>query len=221
MHGDAVAIVLAGGRSSRFGPAPGGKAAAEFDGESFLMRVCRTLSTEVPRVIVVAAPRQTVPALPAAAEVVRDTMPAAGPLAGLADGLRHALVAGSPAPRVAVFAACDIPLLHAAVVRLLLGAARQPGVRWAVPQVLGHPQVLLSAASVGILAEIQAAVAAGVRSPQAVLATLAAADPGAVCVLDEARVRGVDPGLDSFRDVDTPADLLRLATPLNPASPGR
>lgn len=221
MQRDAVAIVLAGGRSRRFGPVPGGKAAADFAGETLLARVCGTLAAELSRVTVVAAPGQVLPALPPGVEVVRDRTPGAGPLAGIADGLRHVLASASPEPRVAVFASCDIPLVRAGVVRMLLGEVRRPGVRWAVPRVLGHPQVLLSAGSVGLIHDIEAAVAAGVSSPRAVLAAVAAADPRGVFMLDEERLRGVDPGLESFLDIDTPGDLVRLASRANPASPGR
>jgi len=219
MQGDAVAIVLAGGRSRRFGQAAGGKPAAEFAGESFLARICRTLVAEVGRVIVVAAPGQALPSLSAGVELVRDATPGAGPLAGLAAGLRHALAAPQPVPRVAVVSSCDVPLLRGVVVRTIVEAVRSPGVRWAVPHVLGHPQVLLSAVAVDLLAEIEAAVAAGVSSPRAVLAAVAAADPRAVVQLDASRFRNIDPDLESFLDIDTPDDLARLESRPIPPSP--
>lgn len=220
MQGDAVAIVLAGGRSRRFGPSSGGKAVAELAGESLLGRVCRTLAVEVGRVIVVAAPGQRLPLLPEAVDVVRDTAPGSGPLAGLRDGLRHALVAPPPAARVAVIASCDVPLLRGGVVRMLLDAVRRPGVRWAVPHVHGHPQVLVSAVAVGLAAEIDRAVAAGVSSPRAMLAAFTGSSPEAVVQLDAGMFRDVDPELESFADVDTPDDLVRLGSRPSSPSPG-
>jgi molybdopterin-guanine dinucleotide biosynthesis protein A len=120
---------------------------------------------------------------------------------------------------VAVVSSCDVPLLRGVVVRTIVEAVRSPGVRWAVPHVLGHPQVLLSAVAVDLLAEIEAAVAAGVSSPRAVLAAVAAADPRAVVQLDASRFRNIDPDLESFLDIDTPDDLARLESRPIPPSP--
>lgn len=213
MPADVIAIVPAGGRSRRLaGAAPlGGKAALELGGESLLGRVCRTLAAETARVIVVAAAGQPLPPLTAGVEVIRDTRPGAGPLAAIADGLRYAR-AVHPAARIALIASCDLPTVHPAVVRLLIERARQPGVLWVVPQVGGHPQVLLSAMATSLLDHLSDAVAAGLASPRALLAVIAASDPAAVRVVAEAELSGIDPSLASFADVDTPADLARLQT---------
>jgi len=210
MPADVIAIVPAGGRSGRLAGAapPGGKAALELGGESLLGRVCRTLAAETGRVIVVAAAGQPLPPLPAGVEVIRDTRPGAGPLVAIHDGLVHAQAA-HPAARLAAIASCDLPAVQPAVVRLLLARARRPGVLWAVPQVGGHPQVLLSVMATSLLDRLNAAVAAGLTSPRAVLAALAAADPGALHEVSEAELIASDPSLGSFADIDTPADLAR------------
>lgn len=216
MATDVIAIVPAGGRSRRMGKlvGPGGKAALELGGRSLVERVCGVLAAETGRVVVVAAAGQPLPRLPRGVEVIRDRRPAAGPLAAIHDALVH--VAGGP--QIAVVASCDLPGLRPAVVRLLVAAAREPGVRWAVPLVGGHPQVLVSALNVDLEPTIAAALAAGERSPRAVLSRLAAAEPAAVRSIDQAALAAVDPGLASFADVDAPEDLARPSPGTEPAS---
>lgn len=205
MPDDVIAIVPAGGRSRRMGShvGPGGKAALEVQSESMLARVCRTLSAEVGRVIVVTGAGQPLPALPPRVEIVVDSRPGAGPLAAIHDGLR----AAGPGPRIAVIASCDVPWLAPAVVRLLVAAAREPGVRWVVPRVGQHPQVLVSALATELADTIATAVAADRRSPRMLLADLLRAQPASVRMLAEDQLVAVDPGLVSFVDVDTPDDL--------------
>jgi molybdopterin-guanine dinucleotide biosynthesis protein A len=213
MHDDAVGIVLAGGRSTRLallGLGAGGKAALVVGGESCLGRVCRSLRAVVPRVLVVAAEGQPLPALDPAVEIVRDTTPGAGPLAGLRDGLAAA-ARGVPPPRWAFVASCDVPRLAPALVRRLLDVARSSSARFIVPMVAGHPQVLVSVVASDLAAGIPALAAAG-RGPRALLDQLVAREPSAVRFVTEEELRTVDPRLDSFLDIDTPEDLARLET---------
>jgi len=122
---EAVGIVLAGGRATRLGAvAASGKAWLELDGRTFLERVCAALSPEVAAVVVVAADGADLPTV-AGATVVRDTVPAAGPLAAIRDGIRAAVVATSPPPRRFVVVSCDVPLVRREMIRLLLQAARE------------------------------------------------------------------------------------------------
>lgn len=90
------------------------KATLPFGSEPMLARVARRIGDAVPqdRIIVVAAPQQSLPALPNDLRVVRDSEEFRGPLAGIATGLRA--IAG----RVdAVYVtACDVPLLVPAFV---------------------------------------------------------------------------------------------------------
>lgn len=220
MPAEVIAIVPAGGRSTRLGAAapPGGKPCLEVGGTSLLDRVCRVAETAVRTVIVVAAEGQPLPPLAAGVEVIRERRPAAGPLAAIHDGLVHAQAA-HPAARIAVIAACDMPGLHPAVVRLLVERCQQPGPRWVVPVVGGHPQVLVSAMATNMREWLSRSLAQGATSPRDVLATLAASDPGAVRFLAEAELVAVDPALDSFADVDTPADLVRLGADRSPSIP--
>jgi molybdopterin-guanine dinucleotide biosynthesis protein A len=155
-----------------------------------------------PRIVVVAAPGQELPSLPSAVEVVRDSAPDTGPLAGIADGLR---AVGDAAAVLVV--SCDVPLVSPEVLRFLrerlLSGAGMP--LWVVPEVGGHLQVLVSAMRPEVLGEIEAHLAAGRRGPRSLLESLAKA--GRAIVIPEERFRPVDPGLQSFRDLDTPRDL--------------
>src|SRR5947209_8147557 len=106
-------VVLCGGRSSRMGRP---KAWLPFGDELMLPRVVRVLGGVVDPVVVVAAPGQDVPPLPAGVEVVRDEVEGKGPLGGLAAGL--AALAGRA--DAAYLSACDVPFLQADFVRRVI-----------------------------------------------------------------------------------------------------
>jgi molybdopterin-guanine dinucleotide biosynthesis protein A len=106
-------IVLCGGRSSRMGQP---KAWLPFGSELMLPRVVRILSGIVNPIVVVAAPGQEVPPLPAAIEIVRDPEEGRGPLQGLAAGL-EALEGRADA---AYLSSCDVPFLQPALVRRII-----------------------------------------------------------------------------------------------------
>lgn len=217
-----LGIVLAGGRSMRLGPAvpaAGGKATLTFHGKTFLEHVVAAVSAVTTRTIVVAAPGQTLPQIDGV-EIVRDTLPGAGPLAGIRDGLGAALAdyhgTTSP-PRLAFVASCDLPLLRPAIVRLLVEAAEESGALWTVPVVNGHRQALVSVIDVGLQPRIEAWLATGRRDPRGLIADLAGDDvaveePRSLREVPEEACLAVDPELVSFDDIDTPADLARLQT---------
>ena len=204
-----AAIVLAGGRSSRLASAgivpPGGKAGLVLGGTTLLERVCGRVGGVARRIVVVAAPGQELPSLPSAVEVVRDSAPDTGPLAGIADGLRA--VGGAAAVLVV---SCDVPLVSPKVLGLLcerlMGGAGTP--LWVVPEVGGHLQVLVSAVRPEALGAIEAHLAAGRRGPRSLLECLA--KDGRAIVIPEEMFRPFDPELQSFRDLDTPRDLEEL-----------
>lgn len=97
-------VVLCGGRSTRMGTS---KAQLPFGAESMLQRVVRLLGTVASPIVVVAAPDQGFPELPASVTVTRDEVGNRGPLEGLRAGLK-ALPAHV---EVAYVTGCDVPLL--------------------------------------------------------------------------------------------------------------
>src|SRR6202011_3129286 len=106
-------IVLCGGQSQRMGRP---KAWLPFAGEFMLPRVVRLLSEVVHPLVVVSAPEQEVPPLPAEVVVLRDEEKGRGPLQGLAAGL--AALAGQA--EAAYLSSCDVPFLRPAFVRRLI-----------------------------------------------------------------------------------------------------
>ncbi|MBA4066185.1 MAG: molybdopterin-guanine dinucleotide biosynthesis protein A [Isosphaera sp.] len=148
-------IVLCGGRSSRMGRP---KAWLPFGDELLLRRVVRVVREAVGPVVVVAAPGQDVPPLPADVEVVRDEAEGLGPLGGLAAGL--AALAGRA--DAAHLSSCDVPFLTAAFVRRVvsfLSEADRPAV--AVPVANGYHHPLAAAYAVSVLPQVRALLAAG------------------------------------------------------------
>jgi molybdopterin-guanine dinucleotide biosynthesis protein A len=221
-----VGIVLAGGGSTRLaavaGTTGGGKALITFQGRTFLEHVVAAVGTAAERTIVVAAPGQTLPAIEGAC-IVHDSLPGAGPLAGIRDGLRAALAshhddrsAGADAdgadapPRFAFVASCDLPLLRPEMVRLLIDVAKESDALWTVPVVHGHRQVLVSVIRIDVLPQIEDWLVAGRRDLRGLFAEIARHDPERVCEVTEEACKAVDPMLVSFNDIDTPDDLRRL-----------
>jgi molybdopterin-guanine dinucleotide biosynthesis protein A len=236
-------IVLAGGRGTRLGAAAalaGGKAAVTLGGRTLLDWAVAALEPHVGRLVVVTAhpaaaacppgglpagslARSCLPGL-TAIEVVRDTTPDGGPLAALADAVRHLTATGGdtgPAADEAVVVSCDVPLVRPAVVRLLLERLRAAPARWAVAHVLGHLQVFPSALRTELLPAIEAHLAAGRRDVRGLVGSLAAAAPPDVLFLEAEDVTAVDPGLESCRDIDTPEDLVAASRRLARRGPPR
>ena len=106
------AIVLAGGRSSRFGR---DKLAEPIDGRPLLHHAIAAVQSVAGDVVVVVAPGQD-PALPEGVRLVHDAAAFEGPLAGLAAGLE----ALDPDIDRVVVVAGDMPTLEPAVLKRLV-----------------------------------------------------------------------------------------------------
>ncbi len=149
----AAAIILAGGKSTRFGR---DKASTIVLGRSLLQRAIDSFAGLVDEYVVVRAVGQTLPSLATAVELttVEDLYPETGPLGGIYTGLKTRL---SP---VAVVVACDMPLLQPALLRELLRLA--PAHDLVVPMNDGMPEPLCAAYSKSCLGPIEAQLEAGV-----------------------------------------------------------
>ena len=191
------AIVLAGGRSTRFGS---DKLDASLDGMSLLERAVLAAATQADEVIVVLAPGDD-RLLPAAAiPVRRATDPAAhaGPLVGLLAGLE---VADQP---LALVVGGDMPALVTEVLGALVGALVAAGdgteaaalVQRGVVRPL--PMVLRNGSATSHAARL---IGQGERSLVALLASLQ------VRRLTEPEWRSFDPEARTLMDVDRPGDL--------------
>ena len=192
-----TAIVLAGGRSSRFG---GDKLRAEIDGRNLLELASEAASAVATELIVVLAPGDDRP-LPASTVPVRrvaDPEPFAGPLVGLLAGLEQARE-----PFV-VAVGGDMPSVRPAILAALVGAlaAAPAHVGAAVLSSQGRivplPAVLRTGSATDAVRRLVADGERRLRSTFDHLATR---------VLDEAEWRPLDPDAASLRDVDRPGDL--------------
>lgn len=206
-----LGIVLAGGRSARFGA---DKLAAELGGRSVLASTVAALGSVVDGVIVAgpALPDDVRDAHVSPVALVRDPEPLAGPLAALANVLDGATA--DAAADLAIVVGGDMPGLVPAVLRSMLDRLEaQRGVEAVLveaPPVAGGPDraarlVLPLALRVGpAAAASRVAMQAGDRSLRSLVDRLASVElpaPGWLALDPEAR---------TLADVDTPADLERL-----------
>ncbi len=196
MLDDVTAVVLAGGRSSRFGS---DKLAFEIDGRTMLDLAVAAVGAVTSRVVLVLAPGVEMPlALASAdAEHVHDAMAFEGPLAALAVAL-----AGIETP-IALVVAGDMPRMVPAVLRRLASTvgADRPAVNLEVPR---RVQPLPMAISVEAARPAAAALLErGERSLRALLTELGAASIPAPVWLS------LDPAGATILDVNRPGDLRR------------
>jgi molybdopterin-guanine dinucleotide biosynthesis protein A len=188
----ASAIVLAGGRSSRFGR---DKLAEPIDGRPLLARAVEASATVVDEVIVVLAPEGAEPDLGMQVRFVRDTERFGGPLVGLAAGLEAATH-----ERVVVVGG-DMPRLIPAVLRLLLDHLAA-----AAATALADEDGVVRPLPMGLrrLAALDAArrmVAGGRRGLLLLL------DDLSVDIITGSDWRALDPEGATLRDIDRPADI--------------
>ena len=194
---DATGIVLAGGRSRRFG---GDKLAEEIGGRSLLHHPILRLLEVCERVVVVLGADSGEPSMPDRSRVTitRDARPDEGPLRGIAAGLEvtdraWAAVAGG-----------DMPDLQPDVLREMLRAARETG---AVAVALSdggeaRPLPLVVATDRGRDA-VATLLDAGERSLRQLL------DAVTTVVVDEPSWTSLDPERRTLVDVDEPRDVER------------
>ena len=200
---DAAAIVLAGGRSSRMGSP---KAALEWHGSTLLRRVTGIVARAVAPgpVVVVSAPGQSLPPLDRTVEVVADEREGRGPLQGLAAGLA---AIGDRAP-IAYLSSTDVPLLHPAFVRRVLGAL-DDGIDVALPDVGGFRQPLSAAYRVDLVDAINALIAADRMRPAFLFERSTVRHLGETELLNDATLFRLDPELSSVSNLNEPADYER------------
>lgn len=193
----ASGIVLAGGRSSRFGS---DKLVARVDGERLLDRAVTALAGLVTEIVVVSEPGST-RSLPGGVSVplriVADAEPFGGPLVGLLAGVETAreplvLVAGGDMPSI-------VPdVLRLMLARLAANDDRQAVVLAARGRRVPLPLAVRTGAATHAARRL---LGGGERRLRAVLEELS------TLTLEEGEWRPLDPAGDTLRDVDLPADL--------------
>lgn len=187
-----TAIVLAGGRSSRFGR---DKLAEPVAGRPLLEHAINAVRPFATEILVVSSPGGS-PAVAGDVRVVHDPSPFEGPLMGLAVGLDRAQEA------TVLVTAGDIPGLVPGVVELLLGSLAAPGSEVAVLAQGDWPAPFPMAIRRDVA---RTAIARLIESGERRLFPLIEALAGTV--IEEPVWRALDPAGRSIRDIDTPADL--------------
>ena len=192
-----AAIILAGGRSTRMGRP---KVSLPFGDETLLQRVCRTLARATTTLVVVRRDAaQELGQLPTAAAVTEDLEPGAGPLGGIAAGLRWLRdVAGYAADDAAFVTACDHPFLQDRAVHAL--ADRIAGFDLVMPNVGEILQPMGAVYRLRVLDAIERLLRAGMRTPR----SLASATNAKIVTATE--LATFDPGLGLVRGINTPEE---------------
>lgn len=176
------------------------KAGLEWHGSTLLRRTAGVVGRVVDGpVVVVRAPGQPLPALPAAVEVVDDPVEGQGPLQGLATGL----AALQDRAEAAFCCSVDLPFLHPRLVALVVRALA--GADVALPVVGGHRQPLVAGYRTALAPRAAELLAAGRARPAFLLEQAQVAVLDEEALLADARLRAGDPDLDSVRGVDDPA----------------
>jgi molybdopterin-guanine dinucleotide biosynthesis protein A len=190
-------IVLCGGPSQRMGRP---KAWLPIGSGTFLTRIVRTMSDVLNPIIVVAGREQDLPDLPAHVTIVRDERDFAGPLAGLAVGLR---AMQSQVDRVFV-TGVDTPFVSASFIRRVVMFLDDPKLDVAVPKIEDQFHPLAAAYRASILSKIESELDGGQRSIRAALAKWNVRDLNRDDLID------ADPRLQSLININTPEDYKRF-----------
>jgi len=184
-------IVLCGGQSRRMGRP---KAWLPFGNELLLPRVVRLLREVVKPVVVVAAPDQDVPALPAEVQIVRDEEKGRGPLEGLAAGL-HALAGRADA----VYASsCDVPFLRPAFIRRMIELLGDEAI--AVPKVGEFHHPLAAVYRLAVLEKVEELLQANRLRPFFLFEAVPTR------VVEPNELADVDPEFQTLRNLNTPEE---------------
>jgi molybdopterin-guanine dinucleotide biosynthesis protein A len=183
------AAILAGGQSSRMGS---NKALLKVGGLGMLARTVELLRPLVDDLFICA--NDPAPYGGTGLRVVPDVHRDRGAIGGI-----HAAIRAAAQPCV-LCVACDMPHLAPAVVRLLLGVDAV-GADAVVPLVRGLPEPLLALYSRSALPGFERAIAAGR------LRVVDGLEGLRVRTVAEGDLAAVDPGLQSFLNVNTPDEL--------------
>jgi molybdopterin-guanine dinucleotide biosynthesis protein A len=155
------------------------KADLEWHGSTLLYRAAAILARTVDGpVIVVAAPGQELPELPAGIAVVEDPVEGLGPMQGLATGL----AALEDRAEAAFVCSTDLPFLHPAYVRRVLGALEADDIDVVLPMARGN------------------------HRPGMIFKHCAVTQLDDAALLADAAVGKFDPDLESVVNVNTPED---------------
>jgi molybdopterin-guanine dinucleotide biosynthesis protein A/molybdopterin converting factor small subunit len=183
----ATAVVLTGGKSSRMGRA---KALLPFDDEPLIVHLVRRLKAFFGEVIVVAAPDQALPELPAV--LVHDEVAYQGPVSGIFHGLKVST------HEVCFVTSCDAPFLNLELIAYLLSQITEHDV--VVPQWQERLQPLHAAYRKAVAPLLKAQLERGELRPVFLY------DKVRTRKIHEDEIRRLDPEGLSFLNMNSPAE---------------
>jgi molybdopterin-guanine dinucleotide biosynthesis protein A len=190
-------IVLAGGRSRRMGTP---KATLEWHGSTLLRRAVGIVGRAVDGpVVVVHAPGQALPPLPAQIELAEDAREGRGPLQGIASGLA---AIGDHATIVFV-SGVDAPLLHPCFIRHVLRSLG-PNDDVALPHARGSPQPLAAAYRTTIAPLLDELLAQDRLATRDLFAQLCVREIDEAALLADRVLKSYDRMLDSLLNINDP-----------------
>ena len=166
------------------------KALLPFNGEPLIVHSIRALQQQFSEVVVVAAPAQELPALPAT--VVHDEIAHQGPVGGILYGLRAA------SHEVCFVTSCDAPFLNLSLVRYFLSLIENYDV--VVPFWEERLQPLLAVYRRSVAPLLQAQLERGELRPVFLYKKVR------TCEVPADDIRRFDPEGLSFRNMNSPAD---------------
>jgi molybdenum cofactor guanylyltransferase len=187
---DATAVVLAGGKSSRMGRP---KSLLLFDGEPLILHIARALKRMFAETVIVAAPEQELPDLPAT--LVRDDVAYQGPVGGIYYGLKAA------SGNFCFVTSCDVPFLNAALISHLASQMSNHDV--VVPHWENRFQPLHAVYRTSVLPLLKEQLDRGELRPVYLF------DKVRTCQIGEDEIRRFDPEGLSFFNMNTPDDYER------------
>jgi len=186
----ASAVILAGGKSSRMGRP---KALLPFDGQPLIVHIVRRLRRLFAEIVVVAAPDQELPLLPA--RIVHDELPHQGPVGGIYYGLE------STTTDLGFACSCDVPFLNLPLVSYLLSAASNHDV--VVPYWEDRFQPLHAVYRRSVLPLLKRQLQEGKLRP------IFLYEKAPTLTVPESEIRRFDPEGLSFMNMNTPDDYQR------------
>jgi len=187
---NATAVVLTGGKSSRMGRP---KALLLFDGEPLIVHLVRALKRMFAETVIVAAPDQELPDLPAT--LVRDEVAYQGPVGGIYYGLKAA------SGEFCFVTSCDVPFLNPALISYLTSQISDYDV--VVPFWENRFQPLHAVYRTTVLPLLKGQLDRDELRPIYLF------DKVQTCKVDEDVIRRFDPEGLSFLNMNTPDDYQR------------
>lgn len=190
MHLSCSGVILAGGRSSRFAGA--NKAFFDLGGSPVIQPVIALFREMFSETLLVT--NTPVPYLPWDAAIVTDIFSVKSSLTGIHAGLFYAQT-----PYIFV-AACDTPFIRKSVVELVLSEI-EPGTAAVMPETPAGTEPLFAAYATEALPVVAHSIRREKLKIQRVFQKLR------VKKIPASRVLEVDPDLETFFNINTPADL--------------